>query len=252
VRVSTDGADAGAITLIASGGPSGSVTADVAFDEPGVGPQLTCAAPLNAGGCQLTSCQVGGIGDPGMGYGDFGTMSATVGTTTVLLTYNGFGYPTVGFPASIALGTGGVMTFHGGNGASLPTFDVSATIPDLAVITSPVASNGGAVIIDTTQDLSVTWMPIAIGQIHFQIENGAPSGGNVELAVRCTFEGASGSGVVSQTLLSALKAMSATIPLTAVLTSELDATTVVDGLTIVTKSYQSSPTTGHGFDVTLQ
>ena len=185
-------------------------------------------------------------------YGNFGPMSATVGTTTVLLTYDGFGYPTVAFPASITLGTGGIMKFHGGDGAGVPTFDVSATIPGLPVITAPVATDGGAVLIDTSQDLSVTWVPISIGQIDFEIYGGVPSGADVELTVLCTFEGASGSGVVPQTLLSALKAMSATIPLGAALTSELDATTVVDGLTIVTQSHQLSPTTGHAFAITLQ
>jgi hypothetical protein len=250
--VSTAEVDAGPIELLAVGGPSGSVIAEVVFNEPGAGQQATCAAPVNAGACQLTSCQLGGVGDPVMGYGNFGPVSATVGTTTVPLTYDRFGYPTVAFPASITLGTGGIMTFHGGDGASVPTFDVSATIPGLPVITSPVATDGGAVIIDTSQDLSVTWVPISIGQIDFEIYGGVPSGGNVELTVLCTFEGASGSGMVPQTLLSALKAMSATIPLSAALLSELDATTVVGGLTIVTESHQASTTTGHAFAVTLQ
>jgi hypothetical protein len=250
--VSTAEVDAGPIELVAVGGPSGSVMAEVFFNEPGAGQQATCAAPVNAGACQLTSCQLGGVGDPVMGYGNFGPVSATVGTTTVPLTYDGFGYPTVAFPASITLGTGGIMKFHGGDGASVPTFNVSATIPGLPVITSPVATDGGAVIIDTSQDLSVTWVPISIGQIEFEIYGGVPSGGNVELTVLCTFEGASGSGVAPQTLLSELKAMSATIPLGAALLSELDATTVVDGLTIVTESHQASTTTGYSFAVTLQ
>ena len=250
--VSPPEVDAGPIELLAVGGPSGSVTAEVFFSEPGVGEQATCAAPVNAGACQLTSCQLGGVGDPAMGYGNFGPISATVGTTTVPLTYDGFAYPTVTFPASITLGTGGIMKFHGGDGASVPTFDVSAIIPGLPVIASPVATDGGAVLIDTSQDLSVTWVPISIGQIDFEIYGGVPSGGNVELTVLCTFEGASGSGVVPQALLSALKAMSATIPLAAALLSELDATTVVDGLTIVTESHQLSPTTGNAFAITLQ
>jgi hypothetical protein len=195
---STTGVDAGPIELVAVGGPSGSVMAEVSFNEPGVGPQATCAAPVTAGACQLTSCQVGGIGSPVMGYGDFGPLSATVGTTTVPLTYDGFGYPTVAFPSSITLGTGGIMKFHGGDGARIPTFDVAAVIPGLPVITSPVATDGGTVIIDASQDLTVTWVPISIGHIWFEIYGGVPSGGDVELTVLCTFEGASGSGVVPQ------------------------------------------------------
>jgi hypothetical protein len=248
----TTGVDAGPIELVAVGGPAGSVLAEVFFNEPGAGPQSTCAAPVNAGACRLTSCQLGGVGDPVMGYGDFGPVFATVGTTTVPLTYNGFAYPTVYFPASVALGTGGIMKFHGGDGASVPTFDVAATIPGLPLLTSPVTTDGSAVIIDTSQDLSVTWVPISIGHIFFEIYGGVPSGGDVELTVLCSFEGASGSGVVPQALLPALKAMSATIPLSAALGSELDAATVVDGLTIVTESHQGSPTTGYAFGVAFQ
>lgn len=245
--------DAGMLILQAFGGPSGEVAAQVPLLEPGVGQQATCTGPLDAGACQLTSCQLGGIGTPGSGYGNFGPMSASVGTTTVPLTYDGFGYPTVYFPPTITLGEGGTMRFHGGNRAGVPTFDVSATIPGLAVITSPVpTTDGGAAIIDTSQDLSVTWLPISIGQIQFQLNGGSSSVGGVAISVACTFEGASGAGVVPQTLLSSLKEMSGASPTYAGLSSELDATTVVDGLTIVTQSFQNSPTTGRDFNVTLQ
>jgi hypothetical protein len=46
--------------------------------------------------------------------------------------------------------------------------------------------------------------------------------------------------------------MSGTNTTYAALGSDLEVTTVVDGLTIVTKSYQSSPSANHGFEVTLQ
>jgi hypothetical protein len=197
---------------------------------------------------------LGGIGSPGGGYGNFGPMSASVGATTEPLTYNGTGYGTVYFPSSVTLGTGGTMTFHGGNGASIPTFDVPATIPGLAVITSPVATtDGGAAIIDTSQDLSVTWLPFPIGQFDFQLNGGASSQpGGVAITIACTFGGAAGSGVVPHTLLSSMKAMAGTSPTYAGVSSMLAATTVVDGLTIVTQSYQSSPTAVRNFNVTLQ
>jgi hypothetical protein len=245
--------DAGTLVLQAFGGASGEVAAQVPLLEPGVGQQRTCTGSLDGGACQLTSCQLGGIGSPGGGYGNFGPMSASVGTTTVPLTYDGTGYGTVYFPSSIVLGTGGTMTFHGGNGAGVPTFDVSATIPGLAVITSPVPrTDGGAAIIDTSRDLSVTWSPISIGQIQFALNGGSSSTGGVAISVACTFEGASGSGTVPHTILSSLKEMSGTSPTYAGLSSELEATTVVGGLTIVTQSYQNSPTTGRDFNVTLQ
>jgi hypothetical protein len=47
--------------------------------------------------------------------------------------------------------------------------------------------------------------------------------------------------------------MSGTSPTYAIVSSELEATTVVDGLTIVTQGYQTSPSAGNdSFNVTLQ
>jgi len=180
-------------------------------------------------------------------------MTASVGTTTVALTYNVNGYPTVYFPSPITLGTGGIMTFRGGNGAEVPRFDVSAIIPGLAVITSPVpATDGGAAVIDTSRNLSVTWLPISIGQVHFRLYGGTDEPGGVAISLACTFGGTTGSGLVYQTLLSSMKEMAGSTAPYAALTSELDATTVVGGLTIVTQSFQTSPATAHAFNVTLQ
>jgi hypothetical protein len=185
-------------------------------------------------------------------------MSVTVGTTTVPLTYDFTGYPTVTFPASITLGTGGAMTFHGGNGASVPTFDVAAIIPGLGVMTLPVpAADGGATIVDTSQDLSVTWMPISIGLINFTLLGAQQSAvsnpiDEVEYSIQCAFDGASGSGVVPQALLSAVKEMAGSLQMYADLSSELDAATTVDGLTIVTRSFQTASDPATGFEVTLQ
>jgi hypothetical protein len=261
VDVSTSAADAsmqsrsgeGVLVLEAYGGPSGQVAADVPIIEPGVGQQRTCGAPLEAGACQFTSCQLGGIGSPARGSGNFGPIAASVGATTVPLIYSGFYYGTVYFPSSIALGTGGIMIFRGGDGAGVPTFSVSATIPGLAVITSPAPTTaGGAAIIDTSRDLSITWLPISIGQVHFQLDGGASLPGGVAVSIACTFEGASGSGVVSRTLLSSMKAMSGAGETYARVSSELDATTVVNGFTIVTRGYQLPPPADQAFDVTLQ
>lgn len=243
----------GTLVLVASGGPSGGVSTGVPSFEPGVGAQQTCDAPVNAGACQLTSCKVGGIGLPGRGYGNFGPISATVGTTTVALTYDRSGYATVSFPPSVTLGTGGTMKFHGGNGADVPVFDVAATIPGLGVITSPrPTSDGDAAVIDTSEDLSVTWLPIPVGQIHFHINGGDWPDGESQITVSCTFEVDAGAGVVPHALLSSLKQMSAAAPTYAGLGSELDATTVVDGLTITTWSFQNSTPTNRDFKVTLQ
>ena len=58
--------------------------------------------------------------------------------------------------------------------------------------------------------------------------------------------------MVPHLLLSSLKTMSPTAPTYAGLSSELDATTVVNGLTITTQSYQNATTTIPDFNVTLQ
>jgi hypothetical protein len=245
----------GTIFLEAYGGPSGKVAADVALVERGVGEQATCTSPLDAGAgpCQITSCALGGIGSPAPGYGNFGPISVSVGTTTDSLTYDGFGYGTYYFPSSVTLGTGGTMTFQGGDGASVPKFDVSATIPGLAVITSPLAeADGGAAMIDTSKDLSVTWTPIAIGQINFGFTGGTFTPGGTANTIACTFDGAAGSGVVPQALLSAMKTLSGSSPLAAEVSAELTATTVVGQLTIVTESHQTSTTPIGSFNVTLQ
>ena len=145
------------------------------------------------------------------------------------------------------------MTFRGGNEAGVPAFDVSASIPGLAVITSPVPpTTGGAAIIDTSQDLTVTWMPISIGQVSFTLEGGSVGIGAVALSLTCTFEGASGAGSVPLKLLSSMKDMNGASATFVGLRSGLVATTVVDGLTIVTQSAQTSPETNHDFSVTLQ
>jgi hypothetical protein len=254
---------AGPLFIHAVGGPAGEVAAAVELYEPGVGPEETCTQPLIADACQLTSCREGGISDLVFGYGNFGPVSVSVGATTVLLTYSGFGYPTVNFPSSIALGEGGIMEFRGGgSGGGVPAFDVSATIPGLAAMTSPAPTpDGGSAIIDTSQDLSVTWTPILIGQVYFQLYGVIPATsppgvgpgvGQVLVSVDCTFAGTAGTGVVPRGLLSSLKMMSGTSPTYAGLDSGLDVTTVVGGLPIVTRSAQGAPAKGGDITVTLR
>jgi hypothetical protein len=250
-------ADAGTLVLVANGGASGQVSADVALTEPGVGQSESCGAPAKAGSCQLTTCTLGGIGSPGGGYGDFGPITASVGTTTETLTYNDDGYGTVDFPSSVTLGTGGTMIFQGGGSGSVPSFDVSVTIPGLGVLTSPVpTTDGGTATIDTSQDLTVRWEPISVGEINFVLsaEKEASLGaGGTATTIACTFGGAAGSGTISQTLLSSMKEMGANMGSPyASLSSELQATTVMGGLTIMTDSYQNSQTAGHSVKVTLQ
>jgi len=250
-----DVAITGGETLIlqAWGGISGEVAADVPLIEPGVGPQVTCTSPAAAGACWVTSCQIGGIGSPTPGYGNFGPMTASVGTTTVALTYNGTGYGTVYFPSPITLGTGGIMTFRGGNGSGVPRFQVSATIPGQAVITSPIpTTDGGTTVIDTSRDLSVTWLPISIGQVHFRIDGGTYEPGKVATWIECVFGGTAGSGIVYSTVLSSMKEMVGSTATYASLRSELETTTLIGGLTITTQSFETSPATAHDFNVTLE
>jgi hypothetical protein len=246
----TDGT--GPLLLQAFGGPSGQVAAQIPLEETGVGLQQTSISSVTAGACQFTSYRNGGIGSPGPGGGNFGPMSASVGGTTISVPYSGTGYPTQYFPSSVTLGTGGKMTFHGDGGTTVPSFDVSATIPGLGVITSPVpaTTTDTTTVIDTTQDLAVTWLPISIGEIQFSLTN-TPVSGQIGVSIACTFEGATGSGVVPQTLLASFKTGYG--PFYGELISELDATTTVDGLEIDIQGYQNTSSNDGGqFAVTLQ
>jgi hypothetical protein len=247
--------DGDLIGVVAIGGPAGNVHAEAGAYRPGFGSEDTCAPSLLAGSCSLTTCQLGPVPARVPGFGNFGPVSVTVGTTTESLTYEVTGYSVASFPASLALGTGDIMEFHGGDGVSIPKFDVSATIPGVGVITSPVPGpdGSGGPIIDTSQDLSITWEPISIGYIGFRLAADVTSSEvATSLLVTCNFEGASGLGVVPQTIVSTLKAMSGTDRTYITLSSELDATTFVDGLTIETQSFQGSPTAPVSFEVTLK
>jgi len=245
--------DAGVLLLQAFGGPSGEVAAQVPLLEPGVGPETTCSASQDAGACHLTVCQIGGIGSPGPGWGDFGPMVASVGSTTVPVTYNGTGYPTVYFPSSVTLGTGGTMKFQGGGSSGVPPFDVCITIPGLAVITSPVpTTDGGTVVVDTAHDLPITWEPFAIGQFQFQLVQSTGPVNSQQVSIACAFDGASGAGVIPQALLPPLKEMSGTASTYATVRSELPGTLVVNGLTITTQGYQQSRSVLGSFNVAVQ
>jgi hypothetical protein len=253
---SGDAGAAGLTTLLlqAFGGGPGEVAAQVPLLEPGVGLEMTCAVPVTAGACQLTSCQLGGIGSPGFGYGNFGPISATVGATTVSVTYDGAGYGTVYFPSSVTLGEGGTMTFRGGKQAGVPAFDVSVIVPGLAALTSPAAAtDGGVATIAASQDLPVTWAPISIGQVQFHLEGGDRAiPGGTAISIACTFDGVAGAGVVPGALIASMKEMAGASSTYAYLSSELDATTAVGGLTIQTQGRQNSSTVGREFQVILQ
>jgi hypothetical protein len=244
--------DGGTLLLQAFGDVSGAVFAQVPPLGPGVGQQQTCGAPRSAGACTLTSCVLGGFGTPQGDYGNFGTIYASIGTTTEAVTYNEGEYGVFDFPSSVRLGTGGTMIFHGGNGGSVPVFDVTATIPGLAVLTSPVPmTDGGSAVIDASHDLIATWVPISLGEITFELAAGSGPVGSTAISIVCTFGGAAASGVVPQALLSSLKAMGSG-PVYAGVSSELSSTTVVGGLTIETQSFQKSQTTVQTFAVSLQ
>jgi hypothetical protein len=226
------------LTLQAWNGPEGRVSAVVTFPEPGVGSELTCIAPQSAGTCTLTSCKLGPVGDPSGGYDDFGTIYASIGTTTVPVPYSGFGYPVVDFPAPVSLAEGDTMAFRGGDGASVPTFAVSAIIPGLPALTSPVPpSGGGDAVIDTSTDFTVTWAPFSIGQMNFVLSGGSAQ---TDVTLSCTFNGTAGSGTVPQALLASMKGQPGLGATLASATTQLSVTTVAGGLTITTQSFQST------------
>ena len=220
------------------------------FPEPGVGPESTCIAPQRAGTCTLTSCKLGPIGDPAGGYDNFGTIYASVGTTTVPITYGGFGYPVVDFPAPVSLAEGDTMSFRGGHGVGVPTFGVSAIIPGVPALTSPAQpSGGGSTVIDTSSDLTVTWIPFSIGEMAFQLSG---EGAQTDFTLSCSFDGSAGTGIVSQALLSSMKAQPGSSRTKAFVTSQLSVTTVVGGLTITTQSFQAAASSQQTVPVSLE
>jgi len=54
--------------------------------------------------------------------------------------------------------------------------------------------SAGACQLISSKDLSVAWLPIAIGQIHFHIDGGDSVSDGSVITVTCMFEGASGAG----------------------------------------------------------
>ncbi|MFT3843059.1 MAG: hypothetical protein QM723_39080 [Myxococcaceae bacterium] len=244
---------AGPLVLEAYGGPAGKVATEALTPEPGAGTEKTCDPPIDAGSCQLTSCKLGGIGSPAFGFGDDGPISVTAGKETVSLTYSGKGYPTVYFPSSVTLGTGGTMRFRGGGSGGIPSFDVTATIPGVGALSAPVAAaDGGVTSIDTTQDLVLNWASIPAGQMHLYWSGDYGGPGSTLVSLTCTFDGSTGSGVVPQALLSSMAQMTDGGTQYLSLGSELDVTTVVDGLTITTQSYQATDPPQRDLSVVLR
>lgn len=245
-----------ALLLEAFGGPPGYIGASVTYLDPNAEPPGTCSVPVKKGSCQLTACKFDvpspTPASPQAGNPDLGPISASVGSITEQVPYERTGYGSVDFASSVTLDAGGTMTFRGEGGADGPMFDISATIPELGLITSPkLPSGGGAAIIDTSGDLSVTWAPISTGRIDFELLGG-PLGGHDPVLLTCKFDGASGTGVVPQQLLSSMKELSGDRPAFADLASVLDVTTVVDGLVIETLSHQNSEETTRNFLVSLE
>jgi len=205
-----EGPAAGAkLGLLAFGGPSGYVGAQVvafnastAAEEPS-----TCSQPKIERTCQLTACKDSSI-DTGNSARDFGPILVSVGTTTEELTFGRRGYPQAGFDSEVTLDAGDQMEFQGEGTAQVPNFDVFVTIPDLAIITSPLPEEDAKVVtIDTTEDLSVGWEPISIGHINFRLLGG-PLGGSTPVLLDCQFEGTDGAAVVPKNLLSSMKELS--------------------------------------------
>jgi len=218
-------------------------------------PLATCSAPQNSGSCQLTGCTFGEAPDtvPTAGLGDFGPISASVGGATEELVYERDRYLRPDFDPTVELETGVKVTFHGEGGSGVPMFDVSAIIPGAGIITAPAPAIEGSSypIIDTSEDLSVTWLPISIGQISFRLLGG-PLAGNTPVILSCEFDGAAGAGVVPRKLLSLMKEQNRDRVTFGDLSAELETTTKLDGLTIRTGSYHNSADEIRDFQVTLQ
>ncbi|HYQ04050.1 MAG TPA: hypothetical protein VER96_35495 [Polyangiaceae bacterium] len=89
-------------------------------------------------------------------------------------------------------------------------------------------------------------------EIRFHLEGADYQVSRTAITLECAFDGAAGAGVVSRALLSSLKEMSPTGSIDANLSSELEATTIVSGLTITTRSHQEPAMPNHNLSVTLK
>jgi hypothetical protein len=162
--------------------------------EPGA-----CGLAVPTGGCEVARCPSAGR----MRSENAGTIDVSALGSVATLTYVGdspSGEYTAGmFPSSVVLGPGDAIAFTSLGGPDVPSFDASVVMPVLGQIVTPAFVVGET--IATSADLDVQWEAIPSGDAVFLITT------DTGHQLACAFDGPTGSGVVPQADLAALKAL---------------------------------------------
>jgi hypothetical protein len=192
----------GSIPAIGSASGTSYVTPQF-FPEAGV--PAACAFAGPPGECSIAVCSSVLAKDVSS---NAGAIIATAVGATMRINYRGRApighYPIAMFPLSVAFEPDDMIRFETLGGPDITAFKASVTMPVVGQLITPAFVPGE--VIDTTQDLSVTWQPIPFGDAVLTIST---SGFDIErdYGLTCVFDGQTGSAVVSQADLAALAAL---------------------------------------------
>jgi len=243
----------GAITLM-SGGNGAYAYGSAQFFQPTSELPATCGGTAGSAAIRLASTGGCGLVRYSICQGqlslDAGTILVSTPGFAAALAYIGES-PRGDYPNSIiiprpqGLSAGSTVDFEGQGGPDVPPFKVSVTVPALGRLITPADTLGAPPTIDTTVDLNVRWAPIPGGEAVFAIGIGGLE------AVSCYFDGASGSGVVPQSALAAIKALSASGPAGLSFVAMARGQTIAGTWAIEALAFNSGPES-EGFPVLLQ
>jgi hypothetical protein len=200
----------GAITLM-SGGNGAYAYASAQFFPPTNELPATCGGTAGSAAIRLAATGGCGLVHYSLCQGQLSLNAGTIRVSTPsfasALAYVGDSprgdYPnSVIVPRPQGLSAGSIVDFQGQGGPDVPPFKVSVTVPAFGRLITPADTLDAPPTIDTTTDLNVTWEPIPVGEAVFAIAVEALD------TLYCYFDGASGSGVVPQSALATLKALS--------------------------------------------
>ena len=177
---------------------SGSARVSAAFLRDG---SAFVCTEITEGACTFFDCAArpapdGGVGTPASA----GAIAITGGSEAVALGVASDGYydPVVVNAALFAGGETLTVSATGGAG-EVPAFGASLAAPKVAIVTAPALPSGD-LIVDRSQDLTVSWSNVITETLLVTI------GGQrqLPLEVECSFPGSGGTGVVPTSLLARL------------------------------------------------
>jgi hypothetical protein len=210
-----------------------------------------CAYLGSVGTCTLVSCFTNTDAPPSR---DAGLINVSVSSTSdgALLSYVGASptgtYPTATFASPSAVRAGASIDFVGHGAVDVPAFDTRLTAPSFGMLTSPVLQVPTAV--DSSQDLPLTWGPIATGDAVFSLS--PPTSSDMTPTLVCIFDSSSGAGVVPHAQLEALKHLSPSGDVQASFLAMSRASTVAGDWTVSVISVTETGTSQQSGTITLE